>query len=76
MTLPNHFSKRKAETDKKKLMKNLGSVVKMAKRALINHDAYVQADAERKKLNLDVFRAKIQKDLSDSDETGEEKSTE
>ena len=57
--------KKKSELNKKQLQRRLGTVTKLAKSALINYDAYVQADAECKKLNLAKFKAKIQADMTD-----------
>ena len=61
--------KRKVEVDKTKVMKDLGKMAKLAKNAIINHDAYLQADAEAKDYKLDKFRAKIKAAVSDSEES-------
>ena len=53
-------------------MRNLDSVAKMAKRALINHDAYVQADADHKNLNLESYRTKIEREMAENDESSDE----
>ena len=50
-------------------MKELGKMAKLAKNALINHDAYLQADAAAKNLELDKYRAKIKASMSDSAES-------
>ena len=41
----------------------------MAKNAVLNHDAYIQADAEAKNLDLAKYRAKIQAQVSESDDS-------
>ena len=71
------FSKRKAEVGKKQVIKDLGKVAKYAKNALINHDAYLQADADAKNYQLAKYRAQIQaaagdSDASDNDDEGKE----
>ena len=50
-------------------MKDLGKMAKLAKNTLINHDAYIQADAEAKNYKLDKFWAKIEANISDSDDS-------
>ena len=46
------FRKKKLELDRKQLQRRLSNVTKLAKKALINCDAYLQGDAERKNINL------------------------
>ena len=59
--------------DRKQLQRHLGNVTKLAKNTLINYDAYLQADAERKNLDLAKFRAKIKGNMSDdSDDNNEQ----
>ena len=53
-------------------MKDLARTAKMAKNAVLNHDAYVQADAEAKNLDLARFRKKIQSQISSSDESDDD----
>ena len=57
------------------LQKCISTVTKIVKSALINHDAYLQADAKSKNLNLDKFRKEIIAGLSDDtdDDDNEEK---
>ena len=59
------------DLDRKQLQRRLLTATKMAKKVLINQDAYLQADAERKQLNLSKYRAKVVAELSDDsdDET-------
>ena len=46
-------------------------MTKRAESALINHEAYIQADAESKNLNLEKFRGKIMAEMEDdSDKDG------
>ena len=61
--------KRKAEVEKKQVIKDLGKVAKYAKNALINHDAYLQADAEAKDYHLEKYRARIRAAASDSEDS-------
>ena len=49
--------------DKKKILKDIGVAAKMAKKALINHDAYLQADAEKRNIDLAKYRAEIEAEL-------------
>ena len=55
----------KIDLSRKDIQRHLGSVTKLAKNTLINYDAYLQADAERKKLDLAKFRQKIKANMSD-----------
>ena len=71
-----YFSKCKSEVDKKQVLKDLGKVAKYAKNALINHDAYLQADAEAKNYKLAKYRAKIQAAASDSEASEQEEGKE
>ena len=50
-------------------------MTKVAKSALIKHDAYVQAEAECKNLYIAKFQAAIISQLSDSDENEDETAT-
>ena len=63
--------KKKKEIDRKVLQKRLGNVTKLAKSTLINYDAYLLADAERKNLNLSKFREQIKANMSDDSDEDE-----
>ena len=63
--------KKKKQVNRKKLENQLSEVTKLARNALINHDAYVQADADRKNLDIAKYRNKITAKISEeSDEEG------
>ena len=59
------FRKKKLELDRKQLQRRLSNVTKLAKKALINCDAYLQGDAERKNINLAKYWAEIKANLTD-----------
>ena len=72
-TLKYNFSKKKKEIDRKKLQKRLGHVTKIAENCLINHDAYVQADAYARQIPLSKFRKQIKDNLSgESDDSDDD----